>query len=196
MPNSKSILIIDEDPNSQQMYLAALTGMSVSFHSCSNGNDGFEELTSETFDAVILKIPIVGVETDDFFQRLNKERIKYPPIIAIASQPSTKLQDVVMKNGADYFLVKPFNMSFLKYVVKEAFVIQDMTNESLKSIVNDCLARNRAASIWVKTEEGQGILTIENQHVSRVTFNGYTSDKALKILNQQNPIKIERVWKK
>ncbi len=195
MTLSKSILIIEQDPGVQQMIVAALTGLSLSFHSCTDGNDGFSEMTSESFDAVILNYPVAGVESNDFFIRLNQEAIKYPPIIVIADDTNHHLQESMIQNGADYYLSKPFNMSFLKYVVKEALKIEDVTDESLSDVIDVCKQEERSAMIWVKTPNGQGVINIEKHHLASVAYNGYTSEKALKLLSQANHFKVERVWK-
>jgi|GEM_PF-2047023 len=195
MTSSRSILIIDNDSNSQQLYVAALTGIPLSFHSCYNGLDGYNEITSDSYDVVILNYPIAGVELEDFFAQLNRGRIKYPPIIVIANDSSTELQQTFMENGADYFLIKPFNMSFLKYVVKEALAIEDVTDIPLQTLLDESLKLEKSSVIWVKTPQGQGMINIEQNRLSRICYDGYTAKKALSVLNEIEPIKIERVLK-
>ncbi|WP_169304772.1 response regulator [Chloroherpeton thalassium] len=195
MPNSKTILIIDDDPISQQLYVAALTGVNLSFHSCSTADAGYHELCHENYDAVLLDLILPGANGTELLQALNKEKIKYPPVILISGNGQERLIKECLSLGAAEYLRKPIRTSFLRLLVKEVLNIQDASDKTLPEIMKLLERDKRSAKVWVKTELGQGVLSYEAGHLSAVKYLDLTKSDAMTKLSQTEPFKIELEYK-
>ena len=195
MSKSKTILIIEDDPISQQLYVASLTGINLSFHSCNNADDAYREISHENYDAILLDLILPGANGIDLLRALNKSKTKYPPVILISGNGQESLIKDCLATGAAEYLKKPIRTSFLRLIVKEALNIQEVSGKNIEEIMSELKAEKRSAKVWMKTEFGQGVLSYEAGHLAAVQYLGLKKAEALAKLSEVTPFKIEIDYK-
>jgi len=195
MSKSKTILIIEDDPVSQQLYIAALTGINLSFHSCNNADDGYREICHENYDVVLLDLILPGANGTELLQALNKARIQYPPVVLISGNGQEQLIKECLSMGAAEYLKKPIRTSFLRLVVKEILNIEDASDKTLQEVTRLIQTNKRSAKVRAKTEHGQGVLSYESGYLAAVQYLDLTKSAAFEKLSQADPFKIEIEYK-
>lgn len=79
-----------------------------------HASDAYKHAVSEQPDLIITEVNIPDMNGMEFFQML-KSNVKtlHIPLVVLSSQPSEKQKTDCVRNGADVYMVKPFNLDFL-----------------------------------------------------------------------------------
>lgn len=118
-PCKPTILLVDDDPLISRLLSEKLSSDGFACRSCSSGDEALTTLGQETFDAIISDLQMPGISG---LQLLEQVRIKYP---RSAFLMATGMDDVrvgiqAMKQGADDYLVKPFQLEAVLASVQRA----------------------------------------------------------------------------
>lgn len=115
----RKILVVDDDPSIGELLSGILTREGFDCVKCLTGNEALASLADAVFDAVITDVNMPGMNGLDL---LKRARQSYP---GMAILMATGLDDVrigiqAMKDGADDYLVKPFELQAVMVSVNRA----------------------------------------------------------------------------
>lgn len=120
----KKILVIDDEWRLAESLAALLRGAGYQVRACSSGREGFEALSSETYDLVITDLRMDGVDGFDIMRHLA-EHCPSTGIIVITGHASTESAiEALHQRVADY-IPKPFDFEFLRASIEKVFVQQE-----------------------------------------------------------------------
>ncbi|MFC7339418.1 response regulator transcription factor [Haloferula chungangensis] len=101
------ILIVEDDAKTAQAIRSGLKAEGYEAFVALTGNDGFERLSSEIFDLVVLDWMLPGKDGISILQSLQDQATK-PPILLLTARDHIDDRVLGLDNGADDYLVKPF----------------------------------------------------------------------------------------
>ncbi len=109
-PSGRRILVVDDEPHIRRVLSAVLGDRGFDITMANDGVEGLEELSSNTFDLVILDLMMPGASGLEILSRIRSgtDRADTPVIILTAKGQDTD-RDAAMAGGADDFLTKPFS---------------------------------------------------------------------------------------
>ncbi len=106
------ILIVEDDPSIGK---AVQKGMTEAGHECAwvkDGHQGLAEARSQKFDVVILDLLLPGISGLELLAKLRGDGIQ-TPVLALTALGTVGEKVLGLKQGADDYLVKPFDMAEL-----------------------------------------------------------------------------------
>jgi DNA-binding response OmpR family regulator len=109
MPTAKSILIIEDDPQSRQMVRLAAEAQSYTLIEAATGDEGLELARASDPDLILLDINMPGMSGLDVCRKLRAEG-SLVPIIMLTAKSDTIDKVVGLEVGADDYVTKPFEM--------------------------------------------------------------------------------------
>lgn len=120
---SKRILVIDDDPVSQNMQRFALTRAGYMVTAASTGEEGIQKAVEESPDLIILDILMPGMDGMDVasFLQTNHETARIP-IIFLSSMIKGSGEKAKGENGATSYIAKPYIKEELLKEVKKYFL--------------------------------------------------------------------------
>lgn len=191
MAHSKSVLIIDDDTSAHRLYTAALAGMNLSFQSCWNGMEGYNELLRHRYDIVLLDLAMPSIDGVALMKRLNAEKVKYPPVIVISGVEKNNLISECYDTGAASYLKKPIKMPFLRLMVKSMLDVTDASDQTLVNVIERIETRGKSGTVRVKTAKGQAVLLYEKGRLASASYMGLPKSKVVEKLINCDINKIE-----
>lgn len=117
----KSILIIDDKPSIGQV-IALYLSSEYDFHYFDNPINGINWLQEGNMpDLIISDIYMPEMKGTEFLSFIKKnELFKHIPIIFLSGEEESSVRIKVLEQGADDFILKPFNPLELKVRIKKA----------------------------------------------------------------------------
>jgi DNA-binding response OmpR family regulator len=105
--NGLSILIIEDDPDAQEILRMHLEGMEAQVRIAADGLEGVKAFKAETPDVVLLDLMLPQLDGWDVLSVIRPHDV---PVIAISAKDST--DDVVrgLAEGLDDYITKPFRL--------------------------------------------------------------------------------------
>lgn len=114
----RKILVVDDDPDFQQLLVFDLKREGYETEIASNGEEGLEKVVVVKPDLIILDIKMPKVDGYTFVRRLKKETdMKEIPIIVLTSYEPMK--DMFKMEGVKDYFVKSADMQMLMAAVKK-----------------------------------------------------------------------------
>lgn len=121
MSNLLSVLIVDDNKelvNLMKEYISSINDIEVS-GTAYDGHEAIQKIKELKPDIVLLDLVMPGLDGIAVLERLNKENIEKRPIFIVLSAISQDmLVQKAMDFGADYYLVKPFDMQIVVQRIK------------------------------------------------------------------------------
>ena len=119
-PSTDSVLIVDDEPAVRKMLGVMLSQAGIANQSAANAGAALEALPDGAFSAVISDLHMPGTSG---LELLAEVRSKYPELVFLVA---TGVDDVrvgvqAMKEGADDYLVKPFQVEMVLSSLERAF---------------------------------------------------------------------------
>lgn len=105
MPDTKAVLIIDDDEDMRAYLHGILTSAGFSASCCDNGPAALDLTKRERFHVIITDYQMAGMNGADITREL---RIRYPDSLIIGMSGGRKEKDF-FEAGADAFCEKPFS---------------------------------------------------------------------------------------
>ena len=116
----RKILVVEDNKDLGQLLELHLRDLSYEVDLAFDGDDGWSQVTSQTYDLIILDLMLPGIDGLEICRRI-RSRPAYTPILMLTSK-STELDRVLgLEFGADDYVTKPFSIRELMARVKAIF---------------------------------------------------------------------------
>ncbi|WP_195851055.1 response regulator transcription factor [Aerococcus tenax] len=106
-----SILIVEDDPNIQEVLSEKLKLEGYDFIQAYSGTEALLCLEKENFDLVLLDLMLPGMTGEDFLSNLRKENDT--PVIVLSTKDSSTSKVNLLRAGANDYMVKPYDLNEL-----------------------------------------------------------------------------------
>jgi len=107
------ILLVEDDPSLSKMLLSALSESSHAVDHIDDGLVAYNLLKTEIYDAIILDLSLPGMDGIDVLKQV-RDLHNHVPIIILTARREVQSRVLALNNGADDYLVKPFDISELE----------------------------------------------------------------------------------
>jgi DNA-binding response OmpR family regulator len=111
------ILVVDDDVAIRKMITRVLESEGMRTTAATGGRDALLFLESRDYDLVILDILMPEMDGFTVLQKMRENGILTPVIMLSGKQEDTD-KVLALTTGADYYITKPFNPSFLSAKIK------------------------------------------------------------------------------
>jgi len=142
---SARILLIEDDPDINNLVTINLKAMHLEVESCSDGQQGLEKAISNDFDLIVLDLMLPGVDGLEICRKLRADQV-YIPILMLTARDSEMDRVIGLEMGADDYLTKPFSIRELqariKALLRRSALLQTSPKE--ETLEFDCLQINVA----------------------------------------------------
>ena len=120
MKNTKTIMIVEDDPEFQDIFAMMLEETGHVIISARDGNDALEKLETQKPDLLIVDILLEAMMGDALFLQLKSvPEYSNIPIILVSSFPARDYKNLENIDPKLTFLEKPFTKDTLLKVVRE-----------------------------------------------------------------------------
>jgi len=106
---AKTILVVDDSPSEMKFILSVLSGKGYEFFTATDGEQALEQATAHRPDLIVLDIVLPKKNGYQVCRQIKKSE---PPVATKIIMVSSKNQESDrfwgMKQGADFYLTKPF----------------------------------------------------------------------------------------
>ena len=119
--SKKKILLVEDNPISQNLELKILREVGYNVEAVSNGNDAIQSAMSGTFNLILMDIEMAdvdGITATKKIREINSPVSKIP-IIAVTAHSSMKDRERCLAAGMDDYIAKPINIHFLKITIDQ-----------------------------------------------------------------------------
>ena len=120
-PNKKRILLVEDNPISQNLELKILREVGYEVDAVSSGYEAVETLKSGLFDLALMDVEMTdmdGITTTKKIRDLEG-KVSQIPIIAVTAHSSMKDREKCLAAGMDDYIAKPINIHFLKLTIDQ-----------------------------------------------------------------------------
>lgn len=120
MLKGRKVLVVDDAPITQNILKFFFKGMDIGlFEVAGDGDEALKKYSQNHHDLIIMDLRMPKL---DGFQAIEKirEASEETKIIVLSGLDSEEARQNAMDNGADGFLLKPFNKEDLKKVISSA----------------------------------------------------------------------------
>ena len=108
MDNPKKILIVEDEPDMQQMVQMRLEAAGYKVITANNGQEGLAKVNEELPDLIISDVLMPVMDGFTFYKELKaKKATEDIPVLILTARG--KMEDSFKVMGADDFIAKPFN---------------------------------------------------------------------------------------
>ena len=114
------ILIVDDKAENLYLLRALLVGNQMQVDEARHGAEALERARSAPPDLIISDIRMPEMRGDEFLAYLKlNELFKQIPVVMLSSEDSTSERIRLLEEGAEDYIVKPFNPQELKIRIKK-----------------------------------------------------------------------------
>jgi DNA-binding NtrC family response regulator len=130
MKNKKHILVIDDEPEMQDILKQLLQEEGYELETANSGEAGLDKLLEKSFDLVICDIMMPGIDGIKTLERI-KEIDSQQMVIMITSYASVENAVDAMKKGAFEYITRPFRNDEVLHIVNNAVKQKELIEENL-----------------------------------------------------------------
>jgi PAS domain S-box-containing protein len=117
----KKILLVEDNPISQNLEMKILREVGYDVDAVSNGHDAIEAIKTGSFDVVLMDVEMTDMDGLTATKKVRdlpgiNGRI---PIIAVTAHSSMKDREKCLAAGMDDYIAKPINIHFLKLTIDQ-----------------------------------------------------------------------------
>lgn len=119
--SKKKILLVEDNPISQNLEMKILREVGYDVDAVSNGFDAIEAIKTGSFDVVLMDVEMTdmdGITATKKVRELPGVNGKIP-IIAVTAHSSMKDREKCLAAGMDDYIAKPINIHFLKLTIDQ-----------------------------------------------------------------------------
>ena len=102
----KKILMVEDDPYLREFYRRLMQREGVTIVVADDGEEGYEMVTTENPDLILLDILLPGITGIEFLQRLKKKKVEHAPIIVLTDLDQAGVEEKARELGAVDYLPK------------------------------------------------------------------------------------------
>ncbi len=119
--SKKKILLVEDNPISQNLELKILREVGYNVEAVSNGNDAIQSAMSGTFNLILMDIEMADVDGITATKKIREidSPVSKIPIIAVTAHSSMKDRERCLAAGMDDYIAKPINIHFLKITIDQ-----------------------------------------------------------------------------
>ncbi|MFH1416439.1 MAG: response regulator [Elusimicrobiota bacterium] len=118
--NSRKILIVDDSPTAIKMLQMTLEEEGYEIITAYDGDTGFEKALKKKPDAVILDVMMPGITGFQVCEKIKGHpETRQMPVIMLTGKDSGQDFDIAMEKKADWYIVKPYDVSHLLRVLSK-----------------------------------------------------------------------------
>ncbi len=117
--SSLKVLVIDDELDIRSLVTMILEGAGHTVIEAGDGGRGFELMTSENPDVVLLDLRMPVIDGWEFMRRVREQGIKAPRIVGVSAHASPDSIREAKEAGCDGYVSKPFAMDDLIAAVEE-----------------------------------------------------------------------------
>ena len=117
---SVRVLVVDDEPGFRDLLKWHLQGQGMQVETAENGEDALQRLREEMFSLVITDLTMPVLSGMGMLETLNRGGRKVP-VIMVSGFGTVESAVHAMKNGANDFILKPFDLEHLTDVIVDAF---------------------------------------------------------------------------
>lgn len=125
---TRRILYVEDDPAVREVSLFNLRKVGYDVTPASDGQDAVSRFSPEKFDLVITDVRMPGMSGIELVRRIRAVAPNMPCIVVTAFGDMATAIDA-MKEGACYFIAKPFNRDQLLFAVGKSLDTEPLADE-------------------------------------------------------------------
>ncbi|KAB2845921.1 MAG: response regulator [Melioribacteraceae bacterium] len=134
----KKILIIEDDKNIKEALLEIFREMNYEPVAFTSAEEGVKYIDKNIPDLIICDIQLPGIDGFKFLEKIKKDdRLKLMPFIFLTARAEKEDWRKGMNIGADDYIIKPFKLAELLYVVDSKIGKYDELKSLIKSKKKD-----------------------------------------------------------
>lgn len=112
-------ILVVEDDDEIRKYICRELKDDFSVAECSNGDEALSMILKKVPDLVISDVMMPGMDGFTLCRKIKQNiNINYIPVILLTAKSSDEDTKAGLEEGADAYIVKPFNVELLRYTVK------------------------------------------------------------------------------
>jgi DNA-binding NtrC family response regulator len=123
-----NILVIDDEINIGKVIQIIFEKTNNRVDIVQTGEDGLKKIKENLYDIIICDMKLPDISGLDILKKIKKE-VFSPPFIMITAYASTKTAVEAMKNGAEDYIIKPFDIDELRIIVQKVYEKRKMEIE-------------------------------------------------------------------
>ena len=119
--NGKKILLVEDNPISQNVEMRLLKESGYSVVAVTNGEDAIEAVKTNEFSLVLMDVEMPnmdGIKATKLIRKLEAP-VKQVPIIAVTAHSSMKDREKCLASGMNDYIAKPININFMKMTIDQ-----------------------------------------------------------------------------
>lgn len=122
-----AVLVVDDEPDVQDMLAVALGNVGASVFTASNVEDALYVLSSQSIDVLVTDIAMPGQDGYDLLARLNQHHSVRVPrtAIAVTALAAERTRHRVLAAGFDHHVAKPVDLQLLVSLIAKSARRQD-----------------------------------------------------------------------
>jgi len=124
------ILIVDDNPDMRQ-YISGVVKKEYDFITAGNGKEGLKRLEKHTPDVILCDVMMPGMDGHEFLERVKSQPgLQLIPFIFLTARADVEMKVEGLEEGADDYIVKPFNSLELLARVKSLLRIRNLMSRT------------------------------------------------------------------
>jgi len=116
-----NVLIVDDEPAIGTYLSRLIVGCGHQVEIALDASETLAKLSGGNFQLIIADIRLPDAPEPQQWIRKLCEQAKGTPVVLISGAPSNELSDCAAQNGVLAFLSKPFELAFIKNILKTVF---------------------------------------------------------------------------
>ncbi len=153
-----------------------------------SGESALEQLSSRTFDAVVLDIRLPGINGLDLLLKVRKQ-IPSAKVIIMTAYGSSDVREKAMARGSLYYIEKPFDVEDLRSLILKALRREDgagfkgsISGLQLPDLIQmNCLSQSTTA-LYVNKNKKKGVIYFEDGQIVHAVVGEIEGEDALYII--------------
>ncbi len=119
--NGKKILLVEDNPISQNVEMRLLKESGYSVVAVTSGEDAIEAVKTNEFSLVLMDVEMPGMDGINATKLIRKldSPVNQVPIIAVTAHSSMKDRNKCLASGMNDYIAKPININFMKMTIDQ-----------------------------------------------------------------------------
>ena len=146
---STKILIADNDPKIRLILRQGLEDEVFTIVEAEDGLSAIETFRKENPDLVLMDVKIPGMNGLEVMAQI-KEQFSDIPVVILSAYPDAKIIVQAMRDGAVDFLIKPFGIDVVRWVIQKALDRKELNLDAELYEERDSSGTHRPQSVSLK----------------------------------------------
>lgn len=107
---NKKVILVEDNRDISSLVKLHLNDIGIQVDVYFNGTEGWQAITENDYDLIILDIMLPGMDGLDICKKVRNHNKTYTPILMLTSRSSEIDRVLGLESGADDYLTKPFSL--------------------------------------------------------------------------------------